>query len=187
MRVADIDWSIVPLVWAAIIVAAVLRSFTGFGFALVAVPVLALFMPPAQVVVLSSALALTIGLLSLRSFYRLINWAQMLPLLLMSGLGTAVGALILASIPMTLFQLCVGLSVLAACLGIFVGRPERPLQWAGLPWLAGLLSGLMNGALAIPGPPMIVYTMLTEFDPARSRALLMAFFMALVWGRVILN
>ncbi len=178
MRVADIDWSIVPLVWAAIIVAAVLRSFTGFGFALVAVPVLALFMPPAQVVVLSSALALTIGLLSLRSFYRLINWAQMLPLFLMSGLGTAVGALILASIPMTLFQLCVGLSVLAACLGIFVGRPERPLQWAGPPWLAGLLSGLMNGALAIPGPPMIVYTMLTEFDPARSRALLMAFFMA---------
>jgi uncharacterized membrane protein YfcA len=34
----------------------------------------------------------------------------------------------------------------------------------------------MNGALAIPGPPMIVYALLTEFDPRRSRALLTLFF-----------
>jgi uncharacterized membrane protein YfcA len=36
----------------------------------------------------------------------------------------------------------------------------------------------MNGALAIPGPPMIVYAMLTEVEPRRSRALMMTFFMA---------
>ena len=36
----------------------------------------------------------------------------------------------------------------------------------------------MNGALAIPGPPMILHAMQTEFDPRRSRALLMAFFLA---------
>lgn len=166
------------LSWAAILVAAVLRSFTGFGFALVALPVLALFMLPAEVVVLASALALTISLLSLRSFRKVIAWREMLPLLLMSGLGTAAGALILTSIPVALFQLSVGLSVLAACLGIVVARPDRPLHWPGLPWLAGLLSGLMNGALAIPGPPMIIYAMLTEPDPARSRALLIAFFIA---------
>ncbi|MDC0173242.1 hypothetical protein OAK26_05785 [Gammaproteobacteria bacterium] len=42
----------------------------------------------------------------------------------------------------------------------------------------GLLSGLMNGALAIPGPPMIIYVMLTEPVPERSRALLITFFLA---------
>ena len=42
----------------------------------------------------------------------------------------------------------------------------------------GFMSGLMNGALAIPGPPMILYTLLTEFNPERGRALLMAFFLA---------
>jgi uncharacterized membrane protein YfcA len=52
------------------------------------------------------------------------------------------------------------------------------LHVRGLSWLAGLLSGLMNGALAIPGPPIIIYAMLTELDPIRSRALLMAFFLA---------
>jgi uncharacterized protein len=174
----SIDWSLTFLIWAAVLAAAVLRSFTGFGFALVAVPVLALFMPPTEVVVLSSALALTISLLSLNSFRNLVSLRDMSPLLLMSALGTAVGAFLLTSIPLALFQLCVGLSVLVACLGIVASRPSRPLRWAGLSWGTGLLSGLMNGALAIPGPPMIIYAMLTEFDPARSRALLMAFFMA---------
>ena len=41
----------------------------------------------------------------------------------------------------------------------------------------GLLSGLMNGALAIPGPPITVYAMLTESQRERSRALLMTFFL----------
>ena len=155
-----------------------LRSFTGFGFALVAVPALSLFMPPTEVVVLSAAMALSISIMGMRSFRGVVSLREMLPLLLMSGLGTAAGALVLTSIPVDLFQLCVGLSVLIACLGIMASRPKQPVPWPGLPWLAGLLSGLMNGAFAIPGPPMIIYAMLTELDPARSRALLMAFFMA---------
>lgn len=174
----NIDWSLIFLIWTAVFAAAVLRSFTGFGFALVAVPVLALFMPPAEVVVLSSALALTISLLSLKSFHTVVSLREMSPLLLTSAVGTALGAVVITSIPLALFQLCVGISVLVACLGIVASRPPKPLRWAGLPWGTGLLSGLMNGALAIPGPPMIIYAMLTEFDPARSRALLMAFFMA---------
>ena len=47
----------------------------------------------------------------------------------------------------------------------------------GLGGMAGLLSGLLNGAFAIPGPPVIVYAMATEPDPARSRALLLTFFL----------
>lgn len=158
--------------------AAALRSFTGFGFALVAVPVLALFMPPTEVVVLSASLAMAISLLGWGSFRRVVNLREMAPLLLSAGLGTAIGALLLTLIPQSLFQACVGISVLLACAGIVAARPPRPVPWPVLPWLSGLLSGLMNGALAIPGPPMILHAMLTEFDPQRSRALLMAFFLA---------
>jgi uncharacterized membrane protein YfcA len=41
----------------------------------------------------------------------------------------------------------------------------------------GLLSGLMNGAFAIPGPPVIIYAMACIPEPANSRGFLMAFFM----------
>ena len=113
-----------------------LRSFTGFGFALVAVPALSLFMPPTEVVVLSAAMALSISIMGMRSFRGVVSLREMLPLLLMSGLGTAAGALVLTSIPVDLFQLCVGLSVLIACLGIMASRPKQPVPWPGLPWLA---------------------------------------------------
>ena len=42
----------------------------------------------------------------------------------------------------------------------------------------GLFSGLMNGAFAIPGPPIIIYAMFAEPEPNRSRAMLMQFFAA---------
>ncbi|MEP5321238.1 sulfite exporter TauE/SafE family protein [Marinobacter alexandrii] len=166
------------MIWVAVFAATILRSFTGFGFALVAVPVLALFMPPAEVVVLSSAMAFTLSLLSVPSFSSVVNFQEMKPLLLMSLIGTALAAWTVAWIPLDLFQLCVGVSVLIACVGIVLSRPEKPIRRKSLPWLAGLLSGAMNGAIAIPGPPIIIYAMLTEFDPVRSRAMLMAFFLA---------
>ena len=40
----------------------------------------------------------------------------------------------------------------------------------------GVLSGLMNGAFAIPGPPVVMYVMATMANPAHSRAFLMMFF-----------
>jgi uncharacterized membrane protein YfcA len=173
----DIDLLTLPLIWAAVLFASVLRSFTGFGFALAAVPAFSLFLSPAEAVVLSASLALAISLLSLPSYRGVISLRDMAPLVSMSWLGTMAGAAVLTGISVALFQLFVGLSVILACLGVTVSRPARPWKNPLLPWSMGLLSGLMNGALAIPGPPMIVYAMLTEFEPRRSRALLMTFFM----------
>ncbi|MEH6584297.1 MAG: sulfite exporter TauE/SafE family protein [Halioglobus sp.] len=172
----DIDWIQLPLIWAAVLFASLLRSFTGFGFALAAVPVFSMFLPPAEAVVLSSSLALAISLLSLPSYWGIVSLREMVPLVSTSLLGTMVGAALLTGISVALFQLWVGLSVLLACLGITLSRPAKPLKNPALPWATGGLSGLMNGALGIPGPPMIIFAMLTEFDPRRSRALLMTFF-----------
>jgi uncharacterized membrane protein YfcA len=165
------------LIWAAVLFASILRSFTGFGFALAAVPVFSMFLPPAEVVVLTSSLALAISLLSLPSYWGVMNLREMTPLVVTSCLGTVVGAAMLAGLSVAVFQFWVGLSVLLACLGITVSKPSSPWKIPGLSWATGLLSGLMNGALAIPGPPMIVYAMLTELEPRRSRALLMTFFL----------
>jgi uncharacterized membrane protein YfcA len=160
-----------------VLFASVLRSFTGFGFALAAVPVFSLFLAPAEAVVLSSSLALAISLLSLPSYWGVIKWSDMLPLVSMSLVGTAIGAVLLVGLSVHLFQLLVGVAVILACLGITLSRPAKPWNNPTLAWITGLVSGLMNGALAIPGPPMIVYAMMTEFEPRRSRALLMTFFM----------
>ena len=43
-------------------------------------------------------------------------------------------------------------------------------------YITGLLSGIMNGSLAIPGPPVIIYALQTQSAPEKSRILLIAFF-----------
>ncbi len=164
------------MIWAGVGVAALLRAFTGFGFALAAVPVFSMFMVPADVVVLTASLSLVMGLISVRAWWGVHDSREILPLVLLAWMGTALGAFLLTAMSAAHFQLLAGLTVLSACLVIILSRPAAPLRNRPLTLSAGLLSGLMNGALAMPGPPMIVYALLTEFDPLRSRALLLMFF-----------
>ncbi len=172
------DMPQVLLIWAGVIFASVLRAFTGFGFALAVVPVFAVFLVPAEVVVLTASLSFVLGVVSVRTWWGVFSVREVLPLILLAWVGTALGAFLLTGMSGSNFQLWAGIAVLLACLGITLSRPKKPVDSPVVTSSAGLLSGLMNGALAIPGPPMIVYALLTQFDPARSRALLMLFFSA---------
>lgn len=170
------SWQILA-VWMTLIFAALIRAFTGFGFALAAMPVLSLFLIPTDAVVLIASLALMVSLLTLRQYWGVAPLEPIVPLVIFSLLGTIVGAYALKSISVSQFQLWIGLAVIGAC-GILKFFHPKPRQVGFAPRvLTGLTSGLMNGAFSIPGPPMIIFAMATETDAARSRSLLMVFFL----------
>jgi uncharacterized membrane protein YfcA len=173
----DLSLAALLAIWAVILLAAVLRAFTGFGFALAAVPAFSVVMVPTQAVVLSAALALTISLTSLRSYWGQAPLRPLLPLAGMSLLGTLAGAALLARFSPVHFQLWIGLLVIAACLLLTFYRPRHGTHRMPVAAGTGLASGLMNGLFAIPGPPVIIYTLATERHPLRSRSLLMMFFL----------
>jgi uncharacterized membrane protein YfcA len=172
----NLEISELALVWAITVAASLLRSVTGFGFALAAVPSFALFLPPEQAVVLSASLSVALGLQTLPQYAGKVSPADHWPLVLTAVVGTIMGAGLLQSMSEQVFQLTIGVIVIAASilLARFYPRPSPPSL--ALSAGAGACSGLMNGAFAIPGPPIIVYVMATESDPARSRALMIAFF-----------
>ena len=165
------------LVWAVVVFAAVMRAFTGFGFALTAVPVFALFMPPTQAVVLSASLALAVSLLTLKTYWGKYPVGQMVPMISTAAIGTVLGAAALTYISPQQFKLWIGCSVILACFGLTFYRPARQHGSRLLSGISGIASGLLNGAFAIPGPPVIIYAMAAEPEPERSRALLMTFFL----------
>ncbi|MFT4518913.1 MAG: putative membrane protein YfcA [Halioglobus sp.] len=166
----------VLLVLVTVVFASVLRSFTGFGFALAAVPVFAVILPATDAVVLSASLTLVLSVLALPTYWGVVPLRPMAPLFAMALVGTAVGAAVLQSVSVEQFQLWAGVAVTLASLALWIFRPSAgrlPPLWA---WLTGLASGLMNGVMAIPGPPVILYALITEPAPAQSRALLMTYF-----------
>lgn len=170
--------SVAQLVFVAagVLFAALMRAFSGFGFALMAVPVFSLFLAPGDAVVLSALLTLVVSALTYKAWLGKFPTELMPPMVAGSVVGTAIGVYFLSNLSAEQFQLWIGLSVVAACL--LLAR-FKPRDSAGSPVLAGVTgvgSGLMNGAFAIPGPPVIVYVMATIHEPVKSRAFLMAFF-----------
>ena len=164
------------LVGLSVGVASLIRAFTGFGFAMLVVPAFSFFLSPGDAVVLSAVLAFLLGVISYRSWWGHFPVEPAKPMLLGAAVGTGVGVWFLASLSVSEFQLWIGLSVVIASLVLSQFVPnERPSSGPGSLG-TGVASGLMNGAFAIPGPPVILFVVATMTEPARSRAFLMMFF-----------
>ncbi|WP_279340867.1 sulfite exporter TauE/SafE family protein [Zavarzinia aquatilis] len=157
------------------VAAAVLRAFSGFGFALAAMPLLVLVIEPARAVVLCALLSLTAGVKNLRPSLRQADRGLLKPLLIGSLIGTPLGVLVLDWLPGDVMRLLIGLGVLGSAIllwrtGVMSGAGR------GLALPVGFSAGFMGGALAIPGPPIVVYLLGTEPDARKARGTLMAFF-----------
>jgi uncharacterized membrane protein YfcA len=165
------------LLWVVVIFAALIRAFSGFGFALAAMPVFSLLMQPTQAVVLTVALSLFVNTITIPKFWGVYPARPLTPMILLSLVGTGIGAMIVGLVSVQQFQLIIGVGVIFACATLTLYKPRHRQPNPRLAAGVGAISGLLNGAMAIPGPPVIIFAMATEPDPARSRSLLMTYFL----------
>lgn len=173
--IAGIDGLTLLVAGFTVIVASVLRAFSGFGFALAAMPLLVLVVEPANAVVLCTVLALVAALRSFRRAMGEADRGALRPLLLGSLIGTPLGVYALDILPAQTIELLIGIGVLASA--FFLWRSEA--RSGGAPHVAlpvGFTAGLMGGALGIPGPPVVIYLLRVQGDARVARATLMMFF-----------
>ena len=149
-------WTTV-FVAAAIFLAAILRGFTGFGFALAAVPLLSLALAPARVVPVVVILQAIVAFSDLRGSWRDCDWRSTRWIIAGLVAGTPAGIALLTSLPPDRVRLAIGLLIAAsvALLGAGLRLSERPAGMLAL--LVGAVSGMANGLAAIPGPPIVAY------------------------------
>lgn len=169
--------------FATAALAGILRGFTGFGFALAAVPAMTLVAAPDEVVPCVMLLQVVAGAQLLPRTWHDVDWGAVRPLLVAALVATPLGTWLLADLPADPMRALIGATVLAAVLLLGSG-----LQLAREPSLAarlgiGFVSGLLNGSTAMAGPPVIVYFLATRRTATASRAsLLMYFFVLSVAG-----
>lgn len=156
--------------------AALLRGFTGFGFAIAAVPLLSLSLPPSRVVVLTVVLQVLASLADLRSAARATDWHALRWLSPGMVIGTPLGLVLLTHLSANSARLVIGGLILGSVvlLGCDVRLPPRPPNLAIT--AVGLASGLMNGLAAMSGPPVVAFLMALPHSAVVVRATSLVFF-----------
>jgi uncharacterized protein len=175
-----VTWEIAAGV-AAVALGGTVQSGTGFGFALIAAPVLtALFDPRASVTTLAllGPIVAVMTLTAERRPLRVLRRPTVL-LTLWSLPGMAAGALVLRHAPSDLLRVLVAMAVLVA---VWVTARVQPVvaaeqRGAGEGALAGALSGAMATSTGLNGPPLVLHLLRRGAEPDEMRDTLAAFFL----------
>jgi len=154
------------------------QSLTGFGFALVMVPLLSLIWDVKLAVVTSTLLG-TVAILPLTvEVRRRIRLRKVMLLIFGSLLGIPAGIIILDRIDPEALKILVAAVVIAASLILYFA-PRMRLERGGVgsPLLAGMFSGMLRGSTSMGGPPAVLYLLSREREMEEFRSTLLAFFL----------
>jgi uncharacterized membrane protein YfcA len=170
----------------AVFLGASLQSATGFGFALIAAPILFAVLGAQEAVTAGVLLGVTINLQTLATERRMprVLGAELLTLVAWSLPGLALGALALRELPERLLSVLVALAVLGglalrlrARRARAAGALARAPRWSAP--LAGVSSGALSTSTALSGPPIVLHLLARNVMPAQLRDTLAAVFVAL--------
>jgi uncharacterized protein len=167
-----------PLIAAIVLAASFVQSLSGFGFAIVVMPLLTLLLGIKTAAPLVAVTALTVYVINVARFRRAINGSEVLRLGLASALGVPMGIWIVSNADATLVKQALGvLLVLFALYSLL--RPTAAAWTLSRRWVypAGFLAGCLGGAYNTPGPPAIVYATLRQWPRDEFRACLQTLFL----------
>jgi len=165
------------LIAAVVFCAALAQTLSGFGFALILMPIATIrvgLRTAAPLVALTALTAYTVNLIRYR---RAVDVREVLRLGAASALGIPVGLWALANVDESIIRPLLGLVLIAYAVYRLM-RPAGGPRTCSPRWvyLAGFVAGCLGGAYNTPGPPVIVYGSLRQWPRQKFRAVLQTFF-----------
>ena len=126
---------------------------SGFGFALLAVPLLVVFIGPHFAVVAATILSLPLGIGIVLKDFRLVCWTPALLMMCASLPGFILGVLILTRLDPDLLNMLIGAAVLTF-VWVHARELHVPINRVSLS-LGGVLSGALATSTGMNGPPVV--------------------------------
>jgi uncharacterized membrane protein YfcA len=163
----------------SVFVAGIIRGYSGFGFAMVAVTSILLVLPPVQVVPLVLILEILASIRLIPQVWRDIDWHSLRWLLVGSLFATPIGVYLLANVPEAPMRISISLLVLVAAIFLLFGWTWRRMPGRPLILSTGVACGILNGAAAIGGPPVILFYLSSPAAVTVSRASIIAYFLGI--------
>jgi len=176
--------------WAAsclvVFGAAALQSLTGFGFALIAVPLFLLFYDPHTAI--ASTMLISFTTLFLLTARVRLHIARPLAANLFLGSLAAVPFGTYAYLPFDVISLKILICSVTVLFSLALATRLRLFVVSG-PWterFIGGLSGFLAGSISLPGPPVILFLNCRHLPKERFRATIAAYFTAVYMVGLVL-
>jgi len=159
-----------------VFIAAFQQSLSGFGFSLVAMPILVQLVGIQTAAPLVAVLALTLNIINGFRWRKALDFSEIKRLGIWMALGVPMGIWGILALNETVVKAGLGALLVAYALFALL-RPEKlptiPRRWA---YPAGFFAGLLGGAYNTSGPPLILYGSLRNWSHQRFRAVLQSLF-----------
>ena len=142
---------------ATVLAAGLVQGATGFGFVIVAAPIMAVYLDPKLVIPVLLMLGMTLNLPLMAHTRRAFRLERVWPMMLAGAALTPFGTLILARLDAPSLQILLGVVTGTVALALLFGlqRTARNQRLASVP--VGAASGLLTGSTGIAGAPVILF------------------------------
>ncbi len=160
-----------------IFVASFTQGLTGFGFALVSIPLLSLIIDIKIAIPLGAMCGLVVNVYLTFRLRKHLNFSEIKYLIFGAVVGIPIGSYFLKSANPDLLQQFLGIIVLAfVFLSSFnlIKHYQLNDKWG---YIFGLFSGLLGGAFNTNGPPILIYLSLKNMDKNKHKATISGFFL----------
>lgn len=173
------EFTLTQWLWMTTVIfgAGIVRGATGFGFSLIAIVLLTWIFPPALAASLILVWEILASLVHLPFVWRQVDWKALRWLMVGVALGTPVGVWTLVVMPPAIMCGIINGVVVVLTLTMLRGARPRTAPNAVQTTGVGVISGIINGASANGGPPVILLFLSSPAGAAVGRASLIAFFL----------
>jgi len=162
-----------------VFIATLIRSAFGFGEALIAVPLLAFYIPLGVAAPLAVLVSITVAGIVVVQDWKKIHLGSTGWLVLSSLFGIPLGLLLLTSSHQRAVKATLAVIIITFSAYSLTGRTRLELRRDSRFWLlaCGFCAGVLGGAYGMNGPPLVVYGAMRKWSAQTFRATLQGYFL----------
>ena len=154
-----------------ICIAAVLQSISGFGFSLLAMPLLSIFVDIQDAVVIATLCGIFTNAVHLRKDFQLVERSIARRISLSALIGMPLGVVVLSVFSATHMRAIIG-AVIVVLVFLMMRNFILKTENTNVDIVLGAFSGLLATSVSSNGPPLVFLLQSKQLDPWRLRATL---------------
>lgn len=165
------------LIIGIVMAAGFVQGLSGFGSAIIAIPLLSFFLDIKTCVPLVTMLGIIIGLINTRELIQHNQYRRLKPLVVSALVGIPIGVIFIASMRESIVLFILSILLISYSLYTMRGLKIRLFSHRYFAYISGFFSGWLGATLSISGPPIIFYTAAQDWPVKEKKSLLATYFL----------